>query len=274
MPGAGCRATFIKPRTWTTMKAAGDQSFRDGKRINVNRDLTPSTPAPASTPAQAPASTPARAPTSASPPASSEIPRATPKAATAAPVTVSGSTDADAAIKAVYVHMFGEESPFKPGRGNLDAAEDALRAGTVTVKGFVKEVVKSPMYKRRYFHQRSIFSYLMGLMGHVLGRKPDGVDDDYRRWVRVYDQLGYDAMVDALMDDGEYDKTFGNNTVPHARGNSASVTGADAYEGTNQPVKPRIQSPIKDMSKAGAPLAFASIVLASLLGTLIVASSR
>jgi len=256
------------------VKAVGEQSFRDGKRVNVNRDLTPSTPAPASTPTPAPTSASTPAPSSAWEPPSSQIPGATPKPATAAPVTVSHPADADAAIKAVYMHAFGEESPFKPGRGNLDAAEDALRAGTITVKGFVKEVVKSPMYKRRYFHQRSIFSYLMGLMGHVLGRKPDGVDEDYRRWVRVYDQLGYDAMVDAMMDDGEYDKAFGDNTVPHARGDSASVTGADAYEGTEKPVKPRIQSPIKDMSAAGAPLAFASIVLASLLGTLIVASSH
>lgn len=144
-----------------------------------------------------------------------------------APMT-SRVDEADALIKAVYAHMFGNAYLFAADRACLIPAESAFRTGGLSVKDFARRVAKSPAYMNRFFHKQTTYANIEILAGHLLGRRPNGVED-YARWSRVYDGSGYLALVDAMLDDGEYDQAYGDATVPHARAHGVAVTGADAY---------------------------------------------
>jgi len=194
-----------KPHTWTTVKAVGSQSFGDSKSARVES-------APVS-PAAAKSFVPAVAAFSSASPTGAPISRA---------------SEADGLIRAVYAHMFGQAYLFAADRACLTPAESAFRAGIMTVKDLVRAVAKSPAYTARFLEKQTTFANVEVLTGHLLGRRPTGVDD-YRRWARVYDAAGYDAMVNAMMDDGEYDEAFGDATVPHGRLHGLSVTGPEAY---------------------------------------------
>lgn len=119
----------------------------------------------------------------------------------------------------------------------------------------------------RFFHQQTTYANVEVMVGHLLGRRPNGVDE-YRQWARVYDASGYAAMVNAMMDDGEYDAAFGDGTVPHTRAHGLSVTGADAYRRAVTPAGIRLgdEGVGEDDGGAAAGLAVVAILAALAIG--------
>lgn len=238
-------AVAAKSRTWTPIQAVGSQSSREGK----------GTSAAANPPAAA-------APT---------IPAVTGRTTAAPPAPVLLTTShADDLIRAVYSHMFGQAYLFAADRASLVPTESAFRCGVLTVKDLMRAVAKSPAYKARFFHKQTTYANIEALAGHLLGRSPHGVDE-YRRWARVYDASGYEAMVNAMMDDGEYDDAFGDATVPYCRKHGLSVTGADAYRRAVTPAGIRLDDSAVEEGDGGAAagLVVVGILVAAVIGYLL-----
>lgn len=231
-------AVSAKPRAWTLVKAVDS----DAKRAST---------AP---PAQAPVAHPVGETTFTAPP-------------TAVPSTTAFAQDADSLIRSVYDRMFGQAYLFAADRASLVPVESAFRCGALTVKDLVRAVAKSPAYMARFFHQQTTYANVEVMVGHLLGRRPNGVDE-YRQWARVYDASGYAAMVNAMMDDGEYDAAFGDGTVPHTRAHGLSVTGADAYRRAVTPAGIRLgdEGVGEDDGGAAAGLAVVAILAALAIG--------
>ena len=159
---------------------------------------------------------------------SSPVPRNEPNSAAGMPAPAAPATDRNTLLREVYMHMFGQGYLFAADRDRMNDTESAFRRGILSVKDLVRAVAKSPIYKRRFLSKTSTDANVGIVVGHLLGRVPDKAKDN-RRWVCICAEDGYDAMVDTVMDDGEYDEAFGDNTVPFSRDASVSVTGADAY---------------------------------------------
>lgn len=186
---------------------------------------------------------------------------------TTVPSTTAYAQDADTLILNVYNHMFGQAYLFAADRASLVPVESAFRCGTLTVKDLVRAVAKSPAYMARFFHQQTTYANVEVMVGHLLGRRPNGIEE-YRQWARVYDASGYAAMVNAMMDDGEYDTAFGASTVPHARVHELSVTGPDAYRRAVTPAGIRLGDGGAGQYDGGAAagLAVAAILAALAIG--------
>lgn len=242
-----CPSVAATPRTWTPIKAVDSQTSREGKGTSAAAK-----PPPAVTPA--------------GPVVSSG--RAT--AAPPAPVLLSTTREDDDLLRAVYDHMFGQAYLFAADRASLVPVESAFRSGVLTVKDLVRAVAKSPAYMARFFHKQTTYANIEVLAGHLLGRRPDGVDE-YRQWARVYDAAGYEAMVNAMMDDGEYDAAFGDGTVPHCRTHGLSVTGADAYRRAVSPAGIRLSDAegVEGDGSATAGLVVVGILAAAVIGYLL-----
>lgn len=131
--------------------------------------------------------------------------------------TDASSDDKSTLINGIYRNIFGNAYLYDADVQALSVPESALRKGTISVKEFVRAVAKSDSYVKRFFSPRPLYGAIELATKHLLGRTPDGLED-YRRRSAVYDAAGYGAMIDSMMDDGEYDGAFGDDTAPFLRG--------------------------------------------------------
>jgi len=131
------------------------------------------------------------------------------------------------------MHIFGQGCLVATDRDSMNDTESAFRSGIMNVKDLVRVVAKSPIYKRRSLSKTSTAANVGILVGHLLGHVPDKADDSCR-WACICSEDGYDAVIDAVMDDVECDEAFGDSTVLFLRDESFSVTGADAYSRATQ----------------------------------------
>ncbi|GAB0493861.1 hypothetical protein MMPV_005147 [Pyropia vietnamensis] len=188
-------------------------------------------------------------------------------AAPPAPVLLNTTRANEDIIRSIYQHMFGQAYLFATDRESLVPVESAFRCGVLTVKDMVRAVAKSPTYMARFFHKQTTYANIELLTGHLLGRRPNGVDE-YRQWARVYDSAGYEAMVNAMMDDGEYDTAFGDDTVPYCRTHGLSVTGPEAYRRAVTPAGIRLDDSEAgdDAGGAAAGVLVVGVLLAAIIG--------
>ncbi|GAB0489690.1 hypothetical protein MMPV_000915 [Pyropia vietnamensis] len=127
------------------------------------------------------------------------------------------SSDYEEIISNVYRTVFGNAYIMDSERATMAKDESEFRDGRTTVKDFIRALVKSNEYKRRFFDSRPLYGAIELAYKHVLGRTPDGLEE-YRVRSAVYDTKGYDAYMDSFFDDGEYDEAFGEDMVPYLRG--------------------------------------------------------
>lgn len=127
------------------------------------------------------------------------------------------SSDYEEIISNVYRTVFGNAYIMESERATMAKDESEFRDGRTTVKDFVRALVKSNEYKRRFFDSRPLYGAIELAYKHVLGRTPDGLEE-YRVRSGVYDTKGYEAYMDSFLDDGEYDQAFGEDMVPYLRG--------------------------------------------------------
>eukprot|EP00177_Eucheuma_denticulatum_P006816 GFKZ01012400.1.p1 GENE.GFKZ01012400.1~~GFKZ01012400.1.p1 ORF type:complete len:372 (-),score=42.89 GFKZ01012400.1:755-1870(-) len=128
------------------------------------------------------------------------------------------SADYEVIMQGAYRQIFGNAYIMESEREEMAKIESEFRDGRFTVKEFCRALGKTYQYKRRFFDGRPLYGAIEMNFKHFLGRTPDGLED-YRKKSAVYDSEGYEAFVDAFFDDdAEFDKYFGEYTVPFYRG--------------------------------------------------------
>ncbi|NET52760.1 MAG: photosystem I reaction center subunit XII [Merismopedia sp. SIO2A8] len=123
--------------------------------------------------------------------------------------------DLQEVIRAVYRQVLGNQYVMENER--LSSAESMLRDGNITVRGFVRAVAKSELYRSLFFEGSSAYRFIELNLKHFLGRAPLD-QSEISAHVQTYNGQGYDAEIDSYLDSDEYVTNFGENVVPYARG--------------------------------------------------------
>jgi len=105
----------------------------------------------------------------------------------------------------------------------LTSAESLLRDGDITVRGFVRIVAQSELYRSLFLETSSQYRFIELNCKHFLGRAPLN-QGEISAHVQTYNNLGYEAEIDSYIDSDEYLMAFGENTVPSPRGSSDPAT--------------------------------------------------
>ena len=122
--------------------------------------------------------------------------------------------DLQVVIRAVYKQVLGNQYVLESDR--LSSAESLLRNGDITVKGFVRAVAQSDLYRTLFFETSSPYRFIELNFKHLLGRAP--IDQsEIAEHVARYNEQGYEAEINSYLDNDEYNLSFGENVVPYYR---------------------------------------------------------
>ena len=133
----------------------------------------------------------------------------------------STESDLQIVIRAVYKQVLGNAHLLECDR--LTSAESLLRDGDITVRGFVRIVAQSELYRSLFLETSSQYRFIELNCKHFLGRAPLN-QGEISAHVQTYNNLGYEAEIDSYIDSDEYLMAFGENTVPSPRGSSDPAT--------------------------------------------------
>ncbi|KAM3089723.1 phycobilisome rod-core linker polypeptide [Phormidesmis sp. 146-35] len=123
-------------------------------------------------------------------------------------------TDIEQLIWAAYRQVFSEHVILKSSRQvNL---ESQLRNRTITVRDFVRGLAKSDTYRRLVVETNSNYRIVELTLKRLLGRASYNKEEELAWSIKIA-TLGWDTFIDTLLDSEEYDRTFGDNTVPYQR---------------------------------------------------------
>ena len=128
--------------------------------------------------------------------------------------------DLQTVVRAVYRQVLGNKHILDSQA--LASAESLLRDGSITVKGFVRMVAKSDLYRASFFETSSPYRSVELNCKHLLGRAPIS-QAEVSEHVQTYHKAGYDADIDSYVDSDEYNTNFGEHVVPYARGASTQT---------------------------------------------------
>jgi hypothetical protein len=118
-------------------------------------------------------------------------------------------------LNAVYRQVFGNTYVMENERPII--AESQLKNGQLTVRGFIRQLAKSEVYKSRFLYKASQNRFIELNHKLLLGRAPFD-QGEISRHLDLWVNEGYDAEIDSYLDSAEYQETFGENTVPYFRG--------------------------------------------------------
>jgi phycoerythrin-associated linker protein len=123
--------------------------------------------------------------------------------------------EADIVIQAVYRQVLGNTYVMDSER--LIQAESQFKQGDLGVRGFVRAVAQSELYRSRFFTDCSRYRSIELNFRHLLGRPPkDYQEMEYHS--SILDTQGFEAEIDSYVGSDEYGETFGENFVPYIRG--------------------------------------------------------
>ncbi|NEQ48757.1 MAG: photosystem I reaction center subunit XII [Leptolyngbya sp. SIO3F4] len=123
--------------------------------------------------------------------------------------------DLQTVIRAVYKQVLGNQHVMENQR--LTSAESLLRDGDITVRGFVRAVAQSELYRSLFFESSSAYRFVELNFKHLLGRAPQD-QAEIANHVALYNEHGYAAEISSYIDSDEYIASFGENRVPSVRG--------------------------------------------------------
>lgn len=124
--------------------------------------------------------------------------------------------DLKVVMQAVYKQVLGNQYLWESDRLKLESAESLLRNGDITVRGFVRTIGQSELYRSLFFENFSQYRFIELNCKHFLGRAP--IDQaEISRHVKIYNGLGYEAEIDSYLDSDEYQSGFGEYIVPSPR---------------------------------------------------------
>ena len=124
-------------------------------------------------------------------------------------------TELQGALYAIYKQIFGNTYVMESERPRF--AESQLRNGQLTVRGFIRELVKTEVYKTRFFYKSSQNRFIELNFKLLLGRAPYD-QQEISEHVALYNAQGYDAEINSYLDSDEYLENFGEDTVPYFLG--------------------------------------------------------
>ncbi|MEL6813622.1 MAG: phycobilisome rod-core linker polypeptide [Cyanobacteria bacterium J06598_3] len=128
--------------------------------------------------------------------------------------------DLQLVISAVYKHVLGNHHVMESQR--LQSAESLLRSGDISVRGFVRAVAKSDLYRSLFFESSSPYSFIENNFQNLLGRAPQD-QSEIAAHTTICLERGYDGEVDSYIDSDEYWQSFGENTAPYLRGQNTEA---------------------------------------------------
>ena len=129
--------------------------------------------------------------------------------------------DFEIIIRQVYKQVLGNAYLLECDR--LETAESLFRNGDLTVRGFVRAIGQSELYRSLFFENCSQYRFIEMNCKHFLGRAP--LDQaEVSEHVKIYNNLGYEADIDSYIDSDEYTNAFGENIVPCPRTESNQRT--------------------------------------------------
>ena len=123
--------------------------------------------------------------------------------------------DVQAVIRAAYRQVLGNDYVLSSER--LKGEESLLCNGSITVRGFVRAIAKSELYKSKFLYNSFQTRVIELNFKHLLGRAPyDESEVIYH--LDLYENKGFEADIDSYIDSNEYEENFGDNIVPYYRG--------------------------------------------------------
>ncbi len=128
--------------------------------------------------------------------------------------------DLQSVIRGVYRQVLGNQHVMESNR--LDSAESYLRNGSISVRGFVRAVAKSSLYRALFFEGNSQYRFIELNFKHLLGRAPQD-QSEIAEHVKIYNEQGYEAEIDSYINSVEYVENFGEAIVPFPRSISSQV---------------------------------------------------
>lgn len=126
--------------------------------------------------------------------------------------------DLQTVIRAAYKQVLGNQHMMENQR--LTMAESMLRDGDITVRGFVRAIAQSELYRSLFFERSSAYRFVELNFKHLLGRAPQD-QTEIAEHVARYNNLGYVADINTYIDSDEYLANFGESRVPFVRGNQS-----------------------------------------------------
>ena len=123
--------------------------------------------------------------------------------------------DKQVLIRAVYRQVLGNQYVMASER--LEGPESLFRRGYLSVREFVRQVAKSGLYKAKFFENCNAYRFIELNFKHLLGRAPQNKAEMLHHFTILQEQ-GYDAEIDSYIDSAEYQKRFGEDTVPYLHG--------------------------------------------------------
>ncbi len=94
--------------------------------------------------------------------------------------------------------------------------ERRLRNGDITVREFIRGLVKSDLYRKYYFENVNQIRCIKLNFMHLLGR-PLINNNEIEKHIKIITSFGFNSHVDSLIDSIEYEEFFGEDIVPFQR---------------------------------------------------------
>nr|YP_009397032.1 phycobilisome linker polypeptide [Spyridia filamentosa]ARW66218.1 phycobilisome linker polypeptide [Spyridia filamentosa] len=118
-------------------------------------------------------------------------------------------------IKAAYLRIFGR-FVYQEELLAIEKIESRLRSSSISVKDFVRLLVKTSIFRSIYWEPLYICKAIEYIHSRLLGRPTYGRQEINQYFNIVY-KHGYYSMIDSMIDSIEYSECFGNNVVPYER---------------------------------------------------------
>ena len=125
-----------------------------------------------------------------------------------------------AVITAAYRQVLGNDYLMLSER--LAVLESLVASGSLSVRDFVRAMAKSELYKTKFLYPNFQTRVIELNFKHLLGRAPYDESEVVEHLDR-YQNEGFDADIDSYIDSAEYERYFGDSTVPYCRGFSTQT---------------------------------------------------
>jgi len=118
-------------------------------------------------------------------------------------------------INAIYIRIIGRLL-YKEELSNFLKIENQLKNKVISVRDFVRVVLKSSVFRSLYWEPLYICKSIEYIHNKVIGRPTYGRQEINQYFDITYKQSYY-SMIDSMLDSSEYVECFGDNTVPYER---------------------------------------------------------
>jgi phycobilisome core-membrane linker protein len=119
------------------------------------------------------------------------------------------------AIKAAYRQVFERDIRAHYGQA-VSYLESKVKSGEFSVREFIRGLGKSELYRKQFFEPFIDSRALELAFKHFLGRAPES-RPEVQKYFSIVAAGGLYALVDSLIDSDEYQRVFGEDTVPYIR---------------------------------------------------------